>query len=175
MTDPVKAPKLPIPPPVWQLPWGQVGPGGTVNLTPEALGFLQLLWSAIQGQGGIIDISVQDSSTAGITLAQIESLLSQDGRAAALSSMPEGAVASLAAALRAVRDFVVAEGSPGGVAGLRQRLADLEVLVLAGTPATSSVASAASTTQWLPLVTGASPAALVDDGAGHLVNVAYHP
>lgn len=54
---PVVAPGGPIPPPVMQLPWGKVGPGGDVTLTSQAYEFLQLLWSALQGGGGVIDLT----------------------------------------------------------------------------------------------------------------------
>lgn len=44
---------FPVPPPVFQLPFIQTQNG---YLTPTALEFLQILWAAIQGAGGIIDI-----------------------------------------------------------------------------------------------------------------------
>lgn len=46
---------LPVPPPVLNLPWGRVQAGGDVLLTVQAIQFLQELWAALQGQGGVID------------------------------------------------------------------------------------------------------------------------
>lgn len=92
---PVTAPSLPIPPPVLQLPWGTVGPGGLVTLTSTAYEFLQLLWSSIQGGGGIIDNGTAGDTSAGITLAQIASMLSEDGRAGRLDGLALGQIAAL--------------------------------------------------------------------------------
>ncbi len=55
MATPVSPPGFLVPPPVIQLPWGIVGPMGHVTLTSQSFEFLQLLWSAVQGFGGIID------------------------------------------------------------------------------------------------------------------------
>lgn len=104
MPPPVLAPGGPIPPPVLQLPWGQVGPGGTVTLTPQALEFLQLLWSALQGGGGIIDLTSAGFPAPGIMTALVQGALEQDGRQAALVG---GAGAQLAAVLQQPRPFGV--------------------------------------------------------------------
>lgn len=52
---PAAAPTGPIPPPLNGLPWGTTRPDGQVWLNPTSLGFLQMLWAALQGSGGIID------------------------------------------------------------------------------------------------------------------------
>lgn len=52
---PPQAPGKPIPPPSINLPWGSVGHGGAqVWLNQHSYEFLQLLWSALQGQGSAI-------------------------------------------------------------------------------------------------------------------------
>ena len=43
------------PPPVLNLPWGQLRADGQVYLTITSLEFLQMLWSSVQGTGGVID------------------------------------------------------------------------------------------------------------------------
>lgn len=48
---------FPIPPPSIQIPIGITQDGKPVHLTPSGLDFLQRLWAAIQGQGGVLDIS----------------------------------------------------------------------------------------------------------------------
>lgn len=103
MPGPVVAPAGPIPPPVLQLPWGTVGPGGMVTLTAEAYGFLQLLWSSIQGQGGIIDVTLANSESPGLVQSLIESALAQDGRAAQFDG---GSVAMLATLRKYIDDLV---------------------------------------------------------------------
>jgi hypothetical protein len=47
---------FPVPPPVFNFPFT----GANGMLTPAAMEFLQLMWAAIQGGGGIIDIIVQE-------------------------------------------------------------------------------------------------------------------
>lgn len=102
---PVVAPGGPIPPPVMQLPWGKVGPGGDVTLTSQAYEFLQLLWSALQGGGGVIDITAAGFPAPGIMEALAGSLIAQDGRAAAM--LGAGVSPALAAVLQQPRPFGV--------------------------------------------------------------------
>ncbi len=45
---------FPVTPPAFNLPWGTVQ-GGQVMLTPAAMQFLQEIWAAIQGTGGLAD------------------------------------------------------------------------------------------------------------------------
>lgn len=69
---------FPVPPPVFNFPWGMVGPGGTVMLTPMSIEFLQILWASIQGAGGIIDIvTVEQPGGAIIGPAGAESIAQQ--------------------------------------------------------------------------------------------------
>lgn len=101
---PVVAPGGPVPPPVLQLPWGQVGPGGQVMLTASAYEFLQLLWSALQGGSGVIDLTAAGFPAPGIMQAMAGGLIAQDGRQAALVA---GVVAQLAAVLQQPLPFGV--------------------------------------------------------------------
>lgn len=45
---------LPVPPPVLQLPWGTTPDGRPVTLTPQALQFLQQLWTGIGSGAGAV-------------------------------------------------------------------------------------------------------------------------
>jgi hypothetical protein len=69
MSNPMVPPEAvtPIPPPVLQLPWGVVGPGGMVTLTPNAFEFLTRLWAALQGSGGTFELIIEalDATTRG--------------------------------------------------------------------------------------------------------------
>lgn len=95
---PVVAPGGPIPPPVLQLPWGKVGPNGDVSLTSSAYEFLQLLWSALQGGGGIIDLTtVSLAGSPGLVAAEIAAAIEQDG--SAVSNAGPGGLALRVAAL----------------------------------------------------------------------------
>lgn len=48
---------FPVPPPVLNLPFGQVENDGQVYLTVSGMQFMQVMWAAIQGSGGLIDQS----------------------------------------------------------------------------------------------------------------------
>lgn len=93
-----------VPPPVLQLPWGTVGPNGDVTLTSTSFEFLQLLWAALQGQGGVFDATILGIPAAGVTQALAQGLIADDGRAPALDG---GALGALAAVLSAPRPFGV--------------------------------------------------------------------
>lgn len=68
---------FPVPPPLANIPWGRVQPDGSVNLDPTAWSFLQELWAALQGGGGVLDQITALIASYGITGSQIESALSQ--------------------------------------------------------------------------------------------------
>lgn len=93
--SPVTAPGGPIPPPVLQLPWGKVGPRGDVTLTSGAYEFLQLLWSAIQGGGGIIDIGTLELPNSGVVGAVAQGLIEQDARSAEIVGAALGEIAAM--------------------------------------------------------------------------------
>jgi hypothetical protein len=58
---------FPIPPPAWRLPFIEMR-GGQGYLTTNGQNFLQLLWAAVQGQGGLLDIDLLTLFSAGQTL-----------------------------------------------------------------------------------------------------------
>lgn len=72
----------PVPPPVIRLPFVQ--PDGC--LTASGLDFLQVLWAAIFGGGGIIDLQFITNISPGVTLAQAEALFQAD-QASPLSTL----------------------------------------------------------------------------------------
>lgn len=68
--NPVTA-SFPIPPPVGNFPFIDMHTGG---LTPMAWEFLQKLWAAIQGGGGLIDADLLSILSPGVVAGYIESL-----------------------------------------------------------------------------------------------------
>lgn len=76
-TNPVIA-GSPLPPPLFQLPWGTLRNDGTVYLTPQALGFLQALWAGLQGGGGVIDIiTILEPGGSSMSSGMVQSLAQQ--------------------------------------------------------------------------------------------------
>lgn len=93
------APAGPVPPPVLALPFGRVGQGGQVYLSTVGINFLQTLWAAIQGAGGIIDLNTLNLATPGQIGAAVESQLNQDTTQAGVSSQALGQDAALRAVM----------------------------------------------------------------------------
>lgn len=80
-SNPALAPLRPIPPPVIQLPWGELR-SGHVWLNQTSLEFLQLLWAMIQGQGGVLDQILLALDISGVVTGLASGLIEQDDRAA---------------------------------------------------------------------------------------------
>ncbi len=86
---------FPLPPPVGSLAHSIVRENGNVYWTPTGWNFIQILWAAIQGQGGVIDQLLALEPSPGQISAAVESLLAQQiGPAAS-----EGAMRAQIAAL----------------------------------------------------------------------------
>jgi hypothetical protein len=68
---------FPVPPPLANFPFGQVGQGGQVYPTTTFMEFIQILWASIQGGGGIIDSVVQLQPNYGLAASVVESLLAE--------------------------------------------------------------------------------------------------
>lgn len=83
---PVTAGNL-VPPPVLNLPWGQVQ-GGMVMLTPSAIEFLQTLWASIQGSGGVIDIIALAAGSPSAIAATAEAVMLEQGSPLTFLSPP---------------------------------------------------------------------------------------
>lgn len=77
---PVQA-SFPIPPPAPNLPFVTLDPMGEFILTPPAFSFLQELWAAIQGQGGVIDGIDGVAISVGSINANVLALLAGQGAA----------------------------------------------------------------------------------------------
>jgi hypothetical protein len=80
--NPPQAPST-IPPPAWRLPWGTVK-NGEVYLNNNGVNFLQLLWSAIVGGGGVMDLNVLNLQNLGGIVGAIGGLTSDQARRSAL-------------------------------------------------------------------------------------------
>lgn len=74
----------PVPPPFQNLPFGQVRGDGQVYLSTVAIQFLQELWAAIQGQGGVIDLVLTSSTSPGFVEAITQALIAAQAPQAAL-------------------------------------------------------------------------------------------
>lgn len=104
MADPNGAPVVagfPVPPPPMQLEWTTRGPDGLTRLTPPAMDFLQKLWAAVQGSGGVIDIGLLTAMTPGAIQAGARPIADEAAQEALLlaprpaGSYPGGAVGQL--------------------------------------------------------------------------------
>lgn len=72
-----------IPPPAWRLPWGTIK-NGEVYLNNNGVNFLQLLWSAIVGGGGVNDQLVLSLNNPGNALAALAGLSDNQSRRASV-------------------------------------------------------------------------------------------
>lgn len=92
---PVRA-SFPVPPPLANLPFGTIGPGGMVYPATTFMEFIQILWASIQGQDGILDILLSLQPSPGQVSAAVESLLAQQVGPAASEGALHGAIAAVA-------------------------------------------------------------------------------
>lgn len=110
---------FPVPPPLFNFPWTQTLNGQQI-LTPQAISFLQLLWASIQGQGGLIDLSLIGIPQPGTALALAEGAVAADYRAMAELGAAKAEIAALdqkltdLAALILQRSIWSGSGSGGG-------------------------------------------------------------
>lgn len=111
MAGPVIAGAAPIPPPLQQLPWDS---GGDF-LTPASLGFLQLLWASIQGQGGIVDQFVAQIVASGALPAS--ALVNVYDNAGDFDVRPADSAAAIGD-LRWAVGFTRAASAPGALASV---------------------------------------------------------
>lgn len=88
---------FPLPPPVGNLPFGQVRENGQVYWTPGGWNFIQILWASIQGQGGLIDLLLSVEPSPGQISAAVESLLAQQVVGQAVEGAMNGRLAALSA------------------------------------------------------------------------------
>ncbi len=101
---------FPIPPPLQQLPWDTKGG----FLTPSSLGFLQLLWAAIQGQGGIVDqFSAQITAPGALLASSLVNIYDSGGGAFGLRTADSAAAIG---DLHWAQGFVRAATAPGALA-----------------------------------------------------------
>lgn len=103
------AASAPIPPPFQNLPFGQVRESGQVYLSVPAIQFLQELWAALQGQGGILDILVLLFQSPAITSAQTTALINQLAAELMLLTPP---APSAAAIVKMIEDGILLAQRP---------------------------------------------------------------
>lgn len=83
MSDTPPGATFPIPPPSWRLPWGDMR-NGQVYLNNNAINFLQLVWAAIQGAGGITDLILLNLNSVGVNAGAMSGLIADQARSAAV-------------------------------------------------------------------------------------------
>lgn len=77
-TNPVWA-TFPVRPPMPNFPHSEIRADGLIYWTNFGLDYQQILWSSIQGLGGLIDQALIDLPNAGRTAADVQALLEQVG------------------------------------------------------------------------------------------------
>lgn len=73
-----------IPPPVLNLPFGTVQQDGQVYLSTTAIEFLQTLWAAMAGDGGVADLVLLNAVAPGVTSGATVALINEIAAALAI-------------------------------------------------------------------------------------------
>lgn len=98
-----------VPPPAFNLPFVHPGADGQFLLTPTAIEFLQTLWASIQGQGGIVDVTILNNTNPGAVQGAVIGLINEAAAQLTLLSPP---VANEAAARQHTQDVALLLSRP---------------------------------------------------------------